>query len=53
MTFDENTFNPCDICNEHKCDVCILHMLVEEDLKRGKQIKKEPYCNCGAKMEVQ
>lgn len=89
MTFDENTFNPCDICNEHKCDVCILHMLVEEDLKRGKWIEKEyetylpveydengdwilhkyiqyicdqcgreekekePYCNCGAKMEVQ
>lgn len=38
MTFDENTFNPCDICREHKCDVCILHMLVEEDLKRGKWI---------------
>lgn len=59
MTFDENTFNPCDICSEHKCDVCILHMLVEEDLKHGKwktnpeDIKwnnyiKRKYCsNCG------
>lgn len=41
MTFDENTFNPCDICNEHKCDICILHMLVEEDIKRGNRAKME------------
>lgn len=104
MTFDENTFNPCDICSEHKCDVCILHMMVEEDLKLGKWIEKvmveedlkrgkwiekeyetylpveydengdwilhkytkyicdqcgrvesekEPYCNCGMRMEVE
>lgn len=89
MTFDENTFNPCDICSEHKCDVCILHMLVEENLKHGKWIEKkyetylpvehnengnwilhrytkyicdqcgrmesekEPYCNCGVRMEVE
>lgn len=36
MTFDENTFNPCNICNEYKCDVCILHMFAEEELKRGR-----------------